>query len=60
MTEIEKLYEQTDGGPGRSRSASPDAMQRGDKQAAVQALLKKKPDVNAAQSDGATARHWLA
>ena len=36
-----------------------DAMQRGDKQT-VQALLKKKADVNAAQSDGATALHWAA
>ena len=34
-----------------------DAAKRGDKQA-VQALLKKKADVNAPQSDGATALHW--
>jgi ankyrin repeat protein len=36
-----------------------DAMKRGDKQA-VQSLLKKKADVNAALSDGATALHWAA
>ena len=36
-----------------------DAVQRRDKQA-VQALLKKKADVNAPQSDGATALHWAA
>ena len=34
-----------------------DAAKRGDKQG-VQALLKKKADVNAPQSDGATALHW--
>jgi ankyrin repeat protein len=37
----------------------PDAVQSGDKQA-VQALLKKKADVNASQTDGATALHWAA
>jgi uncharacterized protein len=48
---------------GRSGSArampSPvaDAAQRGDGQT-VQALLKKKADVNAPQPDGATALHW--
>jgi ankyrin repeat protein len=36
-----------------------DAVKRGDKQA-VQALLKKKVDVNAPESDGATALHWAA
>ncbi len=36
-----------------------DAVKRRDKQA-VQALLKKKADVNAAHSDGATALHWAA
>ena len=36
-----------------------DAVQRRDKQA-VQALLKKKADVNAPQRDGATALHWAA
>ena len=36
-----------------------DAMQRGDK-LAVQGLIKKKADVNAPQSDGATALHWAA
>jgi ankyrin repeat protein len=36
-----------------------DAAQRGDKQM-VSALLKKKADVNASQSDGATALHWAA
>ena len=34
-----------------------EAAQRQDKQA-VQALLKKKADVNATQPDGATALHW--
>jgi len=34
-----------------------DAVRKGDKQA-VQALLKKKVDVNAPLSDGATALHW--
>ena len=44
-----------------AQSPSPvaDAAQRGDKQA-VSALLKKKADVNAPQSDGATALHWAA
>ena len=36
-----------------------DAAKRQDKQA-VQALLAKKADVNAAQPDGATALHWAA
>ena len=36
-----------------------DAVQRRDAQA-VQALLKKRADVNAPQSDGATALHWAA
>lgn len=36
-----------------------DAVQRGDKQA-VLSLLKKRADVNAPQSDGATALHWAA
>jgi uncharacterized protein len=36
-----------------------DAVKRQDKQA-VQSLLKKKADVNAPQSDGATALHWAA
>ena len=36
-----------------------DAVKRRDKQA-VQSLLKKKADVNAPQSDGATALHWAA
>jgi cytohesin len=36
-----------------------DAVRRGDK-AAVQVLLKKKVDVNAPMSDGATALHWAA
>ena len=36
-----------------------DAVQRGDKQA-VLALLKSHADVNAPQSDGATALHWAA
>jgi ankyrin repeat protein len=36
-----------------------DAVKRGDKQT-VQALLKKKVDVNAPLSDGATALHWAA
>jgi ankyrin repeat protein len=36
-----------------------DAAQHGDAQA-IQALLKKKVDVNAPQADGATALHWAA
>lgn len=36
-----------------------DAVQRGDRQAVV-SLLKKNADVNAPQSDGATALHWAA
>ena len=36
-----------------------DAVQRGDRQA-VLALLKARADVNAPQSDGATALHWAA
>jgi ankyrin repeat protein len=36
-----------------------DAVKKQDKQA-VQALLKKKADVNATQPDGATALHWAA
>ena len=44
-----------------AQSPSPvaDAAQRGDRQM-VSALLKKKADVNASQSDGATALHWAA
>ena len=42
---------------GRSESPLADAMKRGDQQA-VQVLLKKSADVNAPQSDGATALHW--
>ena len=47
--------------PTAAKSLSPlaDAVQRQDKQA-VQALLAKKADVNAAQADGATALHWAA
>jgi uncharacterized protein len=37
----------------------PDAVQNDD-QATVQALLKQKVDVNAAQGDGTTALHWAA
>src|SRR5687767_3099540 len=46
---------------GENGAASPvaDAMQRHDN-AAVLSLLKKKADVNAPQSDGATALHWAA
>jgi uncharacterized protein len=48
------------GGPAPSKASEvADAMKRGDKQA-VAALLKKKADVNALQSDGATALHWAA
>src|SRR5271168_448289 len=36
-----------------------DAVERGDQQA-VASLLKNGADVNAAQSDGATALHWAA
>ena len=36
-----------------------DAVQRGDQQA-VLSLLKTRADVNAPQSDGATALHWAA
>ena len=36
-----------------------DAAMRGDK-AKVEALLKQKVDVNAAQGDGSTALHWAA
>src|SRR5437879_702316 len=35
----------------------PDAARKGNK-AAVRSLLQKKADVNAVQSDGATALHW--
>src|SRR5262245_46501369 len=45
--------------PTAKPSPLADAVQRGDSQA-VQALLKKKADVNAAQADGATALHWAA
>src|SRR5919198_731569 len=46
---------------GAARDAAPlaDAVQHGDKQA-VQSLLKARADVNAPQSDGATALHWAA
>lgn len=37
----------------------PDAVQHGDKQA-IASLLKSGADVNATQSDGATALHWAA
>jgi ankyrin repeat protein len=40
-------------------AALAEAVKRGDKQG-VQALLKKKADVNAPLSDGATALHWAA
>jgi ankyrin repeat protein len=48
-------------GLGAAGSNAPlaDAVQRGDTQA-VQALLKSGADVNAPQSDGATALHWAA
>src|SRR5262245_59949095 len=39
------------------RSDVADAVMRGDK-AALRMLLQKKADVNAAQTDGATAMHW--
>jgi ankyrin repeat protein len=45
--------------PTAKPSPLADAVQRGDRQA-VQALLKKNADVNAAQADGATALHWAA
>jgi hypothetical protein len=44
------------GAPG-VKSAVADAAMRGDK-AAIQKLLAQKADVNAPQSDGATALHW--
>ena len=46
---------------GLARDDTPlaDAVQHGDKQAA-QSLLKARADVNAPQSDGATALHWAA
>src|SRR5262245_28803290 len=40
-----------------ARSDVADAVMRGDK-AAVRVLLQQKADVNAPQSDGATALHW--
>ena len=45
--------------PAPKPSPLADAVQRGDA-ATVQALLKKKIDVNAPQADGATALHWAA
>ncbi len=45
--------------PTAKPSPLADAVQRGDSHA-VQALLKKKADVNATQADGATALHWAA
>ena len=45
--------------PTAKPSPLADAVQRGDSQT-VQALLKKKADVNATQADGATALHWAA
>jgi uncharacterized protein len=46
---------------GLARDDAPlaDAVQHGEKQA-VQSLLKARADVNAPQSDGATALHWAA
>lgn len=41
------------------KSEVADAAQRGDR-AAVQALVQKHADVNAAQADGTTALHWAA
>ena len=46
-------------GASASGSGIADAVQRRDTQA-VQALLKNHADVNAPQSDGATALHWAA
>jgi ankyrin repeat protein len=43
----------------QSKSPVADAAARGDR-TAVQALIAKKADVNAAQGDGATALHWAA
>jgi ankyrin repeat protein len=45
--------------PTAQPSPLADAAQRGDTQT-VQALIKKKADVNAPQADGATALHWAA
>ena len=44
---------------GASNAPVADAAEAGNK-AAVQALIQKKADVNAAQTDGATALHWAA
>ena len=46
-----------DGPDGRARLA--DAVQHRDKEA-VQSLLRRDPNVNARQADGATALHWAA
>src|SRR5215510_13739669 len=46
-------------GAAGAESLLADAIQSGDKQAAL-ALLSTHTDVNAAQSDGATALHWAA
>jgi ankyrin repeat protein len=46
-------------GPDNGMAPLADAVQQRDKQA-VLSLLKKRADVNAPQSDGATALHWAA
>ena len=45
--------------PAGKEAPIANAVQQRDKQA-LQSLLKKKADVNAPQSDGATALHWAA
>jgi ankyrin repeat protein len=48
-----------DSAPGIDRPAVIDAVRNGDRNA-LQSLLRKKADVNAAEGDGSTALHWAS